>query len=170
MSVTEILQRPPRPQTAESLAGSLWNDLFTAPIKKAVTSLFESSVIYCGSSGAVCALLGCNFAVALKRVASVLCNNFLGDNKVVLKNGVIVKKFSQSHIKSVFLLLAKDLPFLLSAGTMVFHEWQSLQSSDESGSWFRTFYSSKTIINHAAHLQGFAFGAVVSFAALNIKS
>jgi membrane associated rhomboid family serine protease len=153
--INQYLSRPTSTKTPSSWFGNTWSYL-TAKFPK----ILLIDEVYCGSSGAVSTMMGFDLILQL-RGAVVSAITVYQYNK-----GTMKRPRDEALLIGAFVFRVAQV---YSIGNMIYGEYLSLiDQQQERQSWFR-FFSGKIIINHRAHLQGFAYGALISLLRLALK-
>ena len=155
----EITTPTPSSNVALSNPLGLLNQGMKHLVKK-VTSLVNIGVVTCGSSGGVSALLGANFVLTIRR--AVYC---LADLTHLLSRNPSTDEEYVAVACRVYDLGQYALN-LFHAGSFLYVEYLGFTKQlNVEAAWhypISLFTSSKDLINHEAHFQGFLFGAGVA--------
>jgi membrane associated rhomboid family serine protease len=151
-----------------SLSVSSAIEVFNKGIKKIVTKVasvigIDRKYICCGSSGGVCAIMGASFIVQCHRSISVFRKVY----KIITTDD---NSSNNAHVGRDLIDIGLFLLSFQSTINFLSNEYSLFRNQDWST--IRTMFSSGNVdlIDHEAHLQGFAFGAVVTLASYWIGS
>lgn len=149
--------QPSLSNSPASWLGNTWN--FVASKLPKITLIQE---VYCGSSGAVSTMMGFDFILQLREAVVSAFRVY----KYQYSKGTMKRPKEEVIIIGSFIFRVLQV---YSIGSMIRGEYLSLiGQQQEQQSWFR-FFGGKNIINHKAHLQGFAYGALVGLFRLALK-
>jgi membrane associated rhomboid family serine protease len=134
-------------------------------------SFIPHTTLYCGSSGAVSSLFGCNFIFAIRDVTSMIPFPTRGEyQQQSIPREWGIKQYSKLYRHSFNIYAA--FSFLL--GEISKMESQRKQASSESGGTVIDFvsnlFSHQTLISHSAHIKGFAFGAGLTILSISLPT
>lgn len=123
---------------------------------------------YIGSSGAICALMGYEFASATLEIASIL-KSLVVESRQETRS----KQLSRFHIKfypEKMFIVFSNIWVIYTYSIAMRNDWLQIQSAQESlaassltQTLFFTFFGSQgssSVVDYQCHLQGFGFGAL----------
>jgi len=173
---------------------SSWSNLITDPLTKYANRLIQAlgldrKVLCCGSSGAVCSLLGVNFIFAgkhfftnlweLKKLLTNQSSYHTTSGRHVMKSS---HEFSRVRMGRLIYSILGNGCTLYMASHFLVEEWKGANNQRTSdGSSIRSgpitsvtsllrLITPSDSINHMAHIQGFGFGACAAVASLFYSS
>lgn len=116
-----------------------------------LNAMQRRKALCCGSSGAVCAFLGCNFVFIIR-------NLYLAAREYLDSDAAYRKRNEDQIAEQVF----NNASSLLFITQFVLSEWRLHQRADnDSSSSLIDVFFPKTLIGHLAHLKGFVVGASI---------
>lgn len=164
-------------QAASSMLSSLWSkvsDVVVKPatdyLKQIVSALGLGPQIYCcGSSGAVSALMGCSFVYEVRDLIEIV-GRFMKIESEGKGKESTTRTVSRKSTVDLVIRGIVSIPKILYVFTFVSEEFlaivfSSLPQEVSMTSWL-SWFAPKDTVNHAAHLQGIAFGAAVGIGSL----
>ena len=171
------------PSASPSLLGSIWSTISKTVVKPATGLLSQLAkalgltvpIYCCGSSGAVSALMGCSFIYDTRDLVELvwrLVNEQSGER--VIKGGKLERRGTSGSRLSVstsnlMLKCIFSAPRMLFVVSYVLQELNAIQAiAINSSGWqgWLSWFAPQDNVNHNAHLQGLAFGAIVGLGSL----
>jgi membrane associated rhomboid family serine protease len=122
----------------------------TNALKQVASTLgLEWQTYYCGSSGAVCALMGCSFVLD--------CQSLFRMSQ---------QRWSRHHRTALLLQTMFSAWNLFTISSYIVGEVAAMQQVEGLSSSWLGWFAPQDRIHHAAHIQGFSFGAAVGLGSM----
>lgn len=160
--------KPPELDSLLSLLPSV-KDIHTT-VSSAISSIINIKTAHMGSSGALSALMGFETGCITRDIACMTLD-LIGPNYSsysTIRSGIITRSpnhLSADQKKHLVLKICIDALTLYAYYGSMMAEWSQIKDSSAShGSLFTFMKAHNTQVGHEAHLQGFAYGALISLA------
>lgn len=140
-------------------------------VVKTISKLGLRKTLACGSSGAVCTFLGCNFILLLRQLYKGVQSLIQPRQPIrqVTRNGRV--QYVDNTLQSI--LESSDLFWTgISATNIAFkmrEEYVNMQLQSSKPVTIWSLFSQESLIGHGVHIQGFLFGASVTVGMLYLK-
>lgn len=131
--------------------------------KSYMEKYLKRKTLSCGSSGAVCSLLGSNFVIlAMKVYESSMSFADRNRHRRTIKNGIISSNSCEED-DTIREGIFRNSLNCLSIAWYITGEWRNMMKAEETENALQLLFP-KVLVGHSAHLKGFLVGAAVTSA------